>query len=205
MLGELEELTIALYTIWNDPNDIRNSEHNMRRDFYYNNPNSPYYGKPVEPRTNAEDTLRTMYPYPRKVEGAPWNDSPTSGKIKDDVYVYRLAETYLLRAEAYMNNNQLGKAAADINTVRERSNASPITASEVSIDFILDERARELFLEEPRRRTLIRLDKLVERVQKYGLMENWRTTIKDYHRLWPIPQEVIDANYGAKIEQNLGY
>lgn len=204
-VGRVRGTNYSLYKIWDDPNDMRNSEYNMRRNFYYNNPNSPYYGQLIEKRTNAEDTLRSMYPYPRKIEGDPWNDSPTSGGIKDDVYVYRLAETYLLRAEAYMKNKQFQKAADDINTLRARANASPISASEVTIDFILDERARELFLEEPRRRTLIRLNMLVERVQKHGLMESWRSTIKDYHGLWPIPQEVIDANYGARIEQNPGY
>lgn len=104
-----------------------------------------------------------------------------------------------------MKKGDLANAAKDINTVRARANASPISANDVTLDFILDERARELFLEEPRRRTLIRLGLLVERVRKYGLMEDWRNTIQDYHGLWPIPQDVIDANYGSVIEQNPGY
>ena len=205
-VGRVRGTNYSLYTIWNDPNDIRNSEYNIRRDFYYNNPGSALYGQKISfANATAEDTFRNMYPYPRKVEGTPWNSSPTSGKITDDVYVYRLAETYLLRAEAYMKKGDLANAAKDINTVRARANASPISANDVTLDFILDERARELFLEEPRRRTLIRLGLLVERVRKYGLMEDWRNTIQDYHGLWPIPQDVIDANYGSVIEQNPGY
>lgn len=205
-VGRVRGTNYSLYKIWDDSNDIRNSEYNMRRNFYYNNPNSPFFGELISfASATAEDTLRNMYPYPRKIEGVPWNNSPTSGKITDDVYVYRLAETYLLRAEAYMKNGDLDNAANDINTVRIRSNASPISADKVTMDYILDERARELFLEEPRRRTLIRLGLLVERVRKYGLMENWRNTIQDYHGLWPIPQVVIDSNYGNEIEQNPGY
>lgn len=65
-----------------------------------------------------------------------------------DWYLFRLAETYLLRAEAYYWLNQTDKAAADINSVRVRAKADPIVASQVSIDYILDERARELFAEE---------------------------------------------------------
>lgn len=204
-VGRVRGTNYSLYDIWNDENDIRNSEYNMRRNFYYNNPKSPYFGELIGPRTNAEDTLRSMYVYPRKIEGVPWNSSPTSGRISDDVYVFRLAETYLLRAEAYMKNKEFEKAADDINTLRERAHAAPITSSDVSLDFILDERARELFLEEPRRRTLIRLGVLVERVKKYGLMPSWRNTIQDYQGLWPIPQNVIDANLGSDLKQNPGY
>lgn len=204
-VGRVRGTNYSLYQIWDDANDIRNSPYNMRRIFYYNNPKSPYYGQPVEPRTSAEDTLRSMYPYPRKIEGEPWNNSPTSGKITDDIYVFRLAETYLLRAEAYMKNKDLQKAADDINAVRVRANAAPITPDEVTLDYILDERARELFLEEPRRRTLVRLGILVERVREFGLMESWRSTIQDHHGFWPIPQDVIDANLGADLEQNPGY
>lgn len=204
-VGRVRGTVYSLYTIWDDPNDIRNSEYNMRRKFYFNNPKSAYYGQEIPPRTAAEDTLRRMYAYPRKIEGAPWNDNNTSGQISDDVYVYRLGETYLLRAEAYLRANQLQKAADDINKVRARANAAPVEANDVTLDYILDERARELLFEEPRRRTLIRMGVLVERVRKYGLMEDWRSTIQDYQGLWPIPQTAIDANLAVDLGQNPGY
>lgn len=204
-VGRVRGTEYALYDIWNDAGDIRNSEFNMRRQFYFNNPNSQYFGQPVPPRTTAEDTLRSMYAYPRKIEGNPWNLNNTSGRTSKDVYVYRLAETYLLRAEAFFRQGDLQKAADDINAVRVRSNASPITAAEVSIDYILDERARELLFEEPRRRTLIRMGKLVERVRRYGLLETSRNTIQDHNGLWPISQTAIDANFGQDLEQNPGY
>ncbi|MDR3142452.1 MAG: RagB/SusD family nutrient uptake outer membrane protein [Tannerellaceae bacterium] len=204
-VGRVRGTVYSLYTVWDDPDDIRNSEFNMRRTFYYNNPNSAYYGQEIPPLTNAEDTLRLLYAYPRKIEGLPWNSNNTSGQISDDVYVYRLAETYLLRAEAYFKNNQLQEAADDINAVRNRAHAAPVHPSQVNLDFILDERSRELLFEEPRRRTLIRMGVLVERVKKYGLMEDWRNTVQDYQGLWPIPQSAIDANLGIDLGQNPGY
>lgn len=204
-VGRVRGTVYSLYDIWNDESDIRNSPYNFRRVFYYNNPNSEFFGQVIEPRTSAEDTLRSMYPYPRKAEGTPWNGNKTSGRITDDVYVYRLAETYLLRAEAYLRDGNLPKAAEDINVVRARAQADPIEPGDVTLDFILDERARELLFEEPRRRTLIRMGKLVERVREHGLLESSRSTIQDYHEFWPIPQAAIDANYGAELEQNPGY
>jgi hypothetical protein len=80
-----------------------------------------------------------------------------------------------------------------------------ITTAEVTIDYILDERARELITEEPRRRTLMRMGKLVERVRKYNMRESTRTSIQEKHELFPIPQTAIDANFSVKLEQNPGY
>lgn len=205
-VGRARGTLYSLYEIWNDPNDIRNSKFNFRRDFYYNNPQSVNYGQLIDRSAlSKEDTLRRLYPYPRKVEGDPWEGSNTSGRIQDDVYVYRLAETYLLRAEAYFRNNEPGLAAADINAIRGRANATLIGPGDVSIDYILDERARELMFETSRRRTLIRMGLLVERVRSHALIESSRNTIQDYHNLWPIPQEAIDANFGAELTQNPGY
>lgn len=205
-VGRIRGTQYSLYDIWkNSPTDIRNSEYNFRRDFFYNNPESEYFGQPVLPIIVAEDSLRNLYPYPRKIEGQPWEGQFTSGRTENDVYVYRLAETYLLRAEAYFKNNDFEKAAEDLNIIRSRSNIDAINSNQVSIDFILDERARELMYEGRRRKTLMRLGLLVERVRKYGLVESWRSTIQDYHNLWPIPQEAIDANFGAELEQNPGY
>jgi hypothetical protein len=74
-----------------------------------------------------------------------------------DWYIFRIAETYLLRAEAYFWKGDLVNAALDINIVRSRAGASPLDASEINIGTILDERARELFYEEPRKTELTRI------------------------------------------------
>jgi hypothetical protein len=113
------------------------------------------------------------------------------------------------------------RAAADINVVRRRALAAPVDPDAVSIDYILDERARELFMEEPRRRTLVRLGKLVERTRTFNSyvtgfpcpatgpcnpgQPGLGTTIQAHHALFPIPQSFISANTGAVIEQNPGY
>ncbi|GAB3742486.1 RagB/SusD family nutrient uptake outer membrane protein [Spirosoma lituiforme] len=199
--------TFFFYDLWKDnfDNDIRNSVYNIRRKFYYNNPASTYFGKLVEKRTANEDTMRNVYPYLRKLEGKPFNGANTSGRTGKDFIVYRLAETYLLRAEAYVRKNNLTSAAADINAVRNRAKAKPVAAGDVTIDYILDERARELITEEPRRRTLSRMGKLVERTRKYQTRSDVRSTIQDFHELYPIPQSAIDANFSAKLTQNPGY
>lgn len=199
--------TFYLYDLWKDnsQNDIRNSKYSIRRSFYYNNSGSTYFNKLVEKRITQEDTMRNVYPYLRKLEGKPFNGDNTSGGTGKDFIVYRLAETYLLRAEAYIKKCDLANAAADINTVRARSNGKPITADQATIDYILDERGRELITEERRRLTLSRLGKLVERVRKYQTRLDVISSIKDFHELYPIPQSAIDANFSAKLIQNPGY
>ncbi len=220
MQGIVRPLNLPNYEVWSDDlSDMRYSEYNFKKDFYMNNPTSQYFGEKVELTKKADgkmyltlsdgtvtsktvDTVRVLYPYFRKIEGEqPWG--AMAGRTSNDRYVMRLSETYLLRAEAYLHKGDLDKAAADINVIRNRAKAKPATASQITIDYILDERIRELVVEEPRRKTLIRLGKLYERAMKY----NYRVqgNIKPYHELLPIPQKAIDANVGAKIEQNPGY
>lgn len=192
------------HEIWKDAQgDIRNSRHNIRRDFYYNEPSSKFFGQKVNPKTAKDlDTMYWYYPFVRKIEGEALAGA-TYGRTFKEFYLMRLAETYLLRAEAYLALGDKQKAADDINTVRNRAKATPITANDVSIDFILDERARELMTEELRRLTLNRLGKLVERVRKYNQRSS--ASIQDYHALFPIPQKFIDANIALKVDQNPGY
>ncbi|MDR1103037.1 MAG: RagB/SusD family nutrient uptake outer membrane protein, partial [Tannerella sp.] len=126
----------------------------------------------------------------------------------------RLAETYLLRAEAYLNKGDKANAAKDINAVRDRSQAPRVDAADVDIDYILDERLRELTFEEFRMLTLCRMGKLVERTKKYnysfnGLdgnpVESSGMSMEEYHNLWPIPYNEIERNTEAVLEQNPGY
>jgi hypothetical protein len=115
----------------------------------------------------------------------------------------RLAETYLLRAEAYLGKGQTQKAADDINVVRARANAAPATAAEMNIDYILDERLRELYIEEFRAVTLTRLGLLYNRTQRYNPKSG--LTIEPYHNVWPIPGPEITQNTGAELKQNPQY
>lgn len=115
----------------------------------------------------------------------------------------RLAETYLIRAEAEFRLGRMADAAETLNIIRRRSNASEISAGDVTIDFILDERSRELIGEEQRRYTLVRTGTFVERYRAYNGMNP--ETVQDHHALFPIPQTVIDANVDLDMPNNPGY
>jgi starch-binding outer membrane protein, SusD/RagB family len=126
-----------------------------------------------------------------------------AGPTCRDMYMIRLAETYLLRAEANLLKGNAQAAADDLNAVRNRAKATPVTPAQVTIDYILDERARELVFEEDRRVTLSRTGKLVERVRKHNPLN--KANIQDFHALFPIPASEIEANKDAVLTQNPGY
>jgi hypothetical protein len=201
-VGWVRPTSYFIYDIWSDPNDIRNSRNNIRRDFYFNNPASAYVGQRVNPDNPKADTMYDYYPTLRKIEGESLMGA-SYGRTFKDWYMIRLAETYLLRAEANIRKGALQLAADDINVVRARSKAAPIQAGMATLDFILDERARELFIEEPRRITLARMGKVYERVSRYNPRSG--SSVRPEHELFPIPQKAIDANTGAAINQNQGY
>jgi starch-binding outer membrane protein, SusD/RagB family len=140
------------------------------------------------------------------------NDQPGSR----DLLFFRLAETYLIAAEALMMSGNTAEAATLVNTVRRRAaktganatetetnrKAMEINAAQLNIDFLLDERARELLGEGTRWIDLARTGKLVERVKKYNPVA--AANIKDFHVLRPIPQQQIDRTEG-EFKQNPGY
>lgn len=202
-------------------NDIRNAKHTVFREFRFDNPQSAYHGKLIDfslydyqgehaGRDPIRDTCQYIYPFFMKffqpchvLENHATSGNGASYK---DVYAMRLAETYLFRAEAYIQTGQLDKALEDINAIRKRAHATPATIDEIDIDYLLDERARELYQEEVRFFALRRTGKLVERVRKYNNNPlNPGLNIQDYHVLLPIPQEQIDLNIGADFPQNHGY
>lgn len=152
-------------------------------------------------RGNNEKEKNNYWPSTRKWDYANPGDLAGANSYNDQVYL-RLAETYLVLAEAQMNEGDLGGAAKTINVLRARANASLITGSDVDIDFILDERSRELYSEEHRKYTLVRLGKWDERFQLYNKVGASKGSA--YHTLMPIPQTAIDAN-GIPMEQNPGY
>ena len=189
----------ASTAVWKgDEKDMRNSEYNIKRNFYYNNPASSYYKQLItrENLFNEADTIMAFYPYIMKVTDYPHESDYAQAQSFRDVAVMRLAETYLLRAEAYLGMGRKDLAAADINELRKRAHAETMcTEAEVSIDYILDERTRELLTEEFRMLTLCRLGKLYERVVKYNDFKAGKT-ISEHNNLWAIPQNEIDANTG---------
>jgi hypothetical protein len=200
---------------WN--RDIRNSEFNIQREHYWLNPASVFYGQLMLPEhmgVLAEYERAVAPSYKKCVEAVHYGTriDPTSGQKNDggciikDWYIMRMSETYLLRAEAKFRSGDLQGAADDINVVRGRAKATPVIAADVNIDLILDERARELFAEEFRLATLMRMGKLVEYLHKYNtavLRNNYQ--IPSYKNLFPIPHNAIEANKYADLGQNEGY
>lgn len=154
--------------------------------------------------TTRQDTMERFYPRIMKC-GSDWHYAaePANGFVME-WYAIRLAETYLIRAEAYLKNDNKGEAAADINVVRARANAKPVEAADVNIDYLLDERARELYAEEFRTLTLCRMGLLYDRVKRFGY-EASAKTVRERNNLGPIPQSVIDANSQAEFPNNPGF
>ena len=187
-----------------DATDMRNSEYNIKRHWYYNNPESPKYGQAVPDSVMSQQNWDLGYILPAVTKffyGKTADDEAYGGNNKDRMK-FRLAETYLLLAEAEIGLGNTQAAADAINVVRRRANASDITASQATIDFLLDERIRELVGEELRRFTLVRTGKLLERTLKYN---SYSSNMDEHHTLWPIPQSIIDSNTGAEFPQNPGY
>lgn len=196
------------YTIWkNAGNDIRNNETNIKRKYYFAANVGTFKKGDLIPKsflTTRDDTMIYVYPNWAKF-GTDKHIAakPDNGYVRD-FYVIRLPETYFLRAEAYVAKGQPQLAADDLNVVRRRANATIVAAADVNIDYILDERARELYGEEFRMMTLTRLGKLYERTKKYGY-EKAQESVQTINNLMPIPQDAIDRNVGVTMPNNPGY
>ena len=185
-IGRYRGTPYSTQYIWTDNTDYRHAKGMWMdmTDLVYNNPalktstnanDRALYGKNLLPydATNvgtrftngALDTIRHWFGWPHykvfinstNALAVDPNWSPPRG-TNTDWYVFRVAETYLLRAEAYYWKGDLNLAMQDINKVRARANATLLTdPAKVTIGTILDERARELFWEEPRKTELTRI------------------------------------------------
>jgi hypothetical protein len=127
-----------------------------------------------------------------------------------DANILRLGDVYLIAAEAQFRLNKMDSAAYYLNQVRSRAAlpgrtaAMQVTASQVTLDFILDERARELAGEQVRWLDLKRTGRLIDRVKANN--PDAGANIRDFHTLRPIPQSDLDAvTNKADFRQNPGY
>lgn len=139
-------------------------------DLKYNGPDTRYRGQNIRyswtdasgnEQVLCSDTIRSWFDWPhyKLWSESPEDDTPTANQYNgsgyQDFYCYRLAETYLLRAEA---KYYLGDPSAvdDVNAVRRRAKCEQLYTT-VDIDDIVDERARELWMEEWRFTELSRI------------------------------------------------
>lgn len=203
---------------WNT--DLRNSDAVFRRTILGNVPGTDYYGKRLpwsllyrEDASGKKNDVATTQLYPVSCKVGPdkyvgIEDGENRSHLFRDDYLIRLPETILLRAEVKFRLGNKQSAADDINLLRDRAKCEyRVTAADIDLDLILDERARELVYEESRWNTLLRMGGTVaiDRIKKYSYWDYPRTTLNKTFNLWPIPQTVIDTNKDVKLEQNPGW
>ena len=133
--------------------------------------------------------------------------TPTSFS-STDFPLFRLSDAYLMYAECVLRGATGGSASQAltyVNEVRTRSNALAISQSDLTLDYIIDERGRELNFEGHRRTDLIRFGKFTGGSYlwpwKGGVLNG--TAIPDTYNVFPIPLSALDAN--PNLTQNPGY
>ncbi|WP_338359580.1 RagB/SusD family nutrient uptake outer membrane protein, partial [Yeosuana marina] len=196
--------------------DLRYTTYFYPEVYVANNPDSPDFGKPI-PVTDYEDNFRRYHFSLYKFHDNLTKAAATNDSWKDHLQ-YRLAEVYLLGAEAYfhMNGGTDATALKYINTIRRRAFTGVPNSTDTSHDFTsitldtyLEESARELCFEGNRWYLLKRLGLLVER---QGLHYRYGSNtgniapepMAPYMVRFPIPQSFIDQSGGA-YPQNEGY
>ncbi|SDJ93967.1 Starch-binding associating with outer membrane [Pedobacter sp. ok626] len=174
-LGMIRPTHFAQFGLWsvNRINDATDLRHNSAVGNWatmemlkYNDPTDTYYGQNLRLYNGntllCTDTIRSWFNWPHYkiyIEDPVFQATPTSNRNDGgaaDWYCYRLAETYLLRAEAQFYKGNVGAATEDVNVIRRRAQCSQLYTS-VNIGDIVNERARELYMEEWRHMELSRI------------------------------------------------
>ncbi|MBE8726149.1 RagB/SusD family nutrient uptake outer membrane protein [Flavobacterium hungaricum] len=150
------------------------------------------------------------YTIPVKKFDDPDPTTPTStGPVSTrDIIVSRLGETYLIAAEAYLKAGVPATGLDRLNEVRRRAGVANATAGEFTIDYVLDERGRELLGEYKRWFDLKRTGTLVARASAHNYKikaANFTGIDGKLKILRPIPQSVLDLNQNKDFPQNPGY
>ncbi|KAF2340239.1 RagB/SusD family nutrient uptake outer membrane protein [Flavobacterium tistrianum] len=138
----------------------------------------------------------------------PTTPSSTGPVSTRDIIVSRLGETYLIAAEAYLKAGNPGTGLARLNEVRRRAGVANATLAQFNIDYILDERGRELLGEYKRWFDLKRTGTLVARASAYNYKikeANFVGVDGKLKILRPIPQSALDLNQNKDFPQNPGY
>lgn len=170
-----------------------------------------FTGEPVNDRQNNPLIFSKDVPLTGASEGhgirpMKWAADPNdpSGGFQNDYAFFRLAEIFMIKAEALFRLGREGETLEWVNRVRERAfdPPQPVSMTDVSAEggmeqFLLNERMREFHSEAKRRQDLIRFGRFTE-----GTWEH-KDVSPSSHALFPIPQGQVDAN--PNLDQNPGY
>ncbi len=162
----------------------------------------------VDPSLFTDNGIPVVKYYNRNSDGT----LPPSNIAYTDFPLFRLGEIYLNYAEAVLRGGTGGDAATAlelVNNLRKRAysddNAATLTAGELTLDYILDERGREFFYEGQRRSDLIRFGKFTGSSYIWpwkGSVPEGRS-VADHFKVYPIPADDLGAN--INLVQNTGY
>ncbi|MFI1742936.1 RagB/SusD family nutrient uptake outer membrane protein [Thalassobellus sediminis] len=163
----------------------------------------------INPGTYFTSDGITPVHYPQFIKfedpSVPFTQPDQSSQGERDMVMMRSGESYLIAAEAYLQASNATDAAARLTTLRSRAGlTTPVVAGDVDLDFILDERARELAGEVNRWMDLKRTGKLIERTLIHNPHAAFNNALEAKHLLRPIPQKEIDIT-GGSITQNPNY
>lgn len=145
---------------------------------------------------------RTNFPIFKKFGDVDFDESEGGSR---DTFIFRVAGTHLLAAEAHLGAGNTGQALYHINRVRERATGVSNSYTSVTIDDILDERALELAGESNRWAVLKRTGKLGERIELFNPhVIDHGAFDANVHLLRPIPSGELELSDGS-LQQNPGY
>lgn len=208
--GEINGHTVspgdtAMYIVpYSVPDDIQETA-----PYWYIDFNDNWVGDMSYESLEIGGGLRRWWPSLRKYYD-PLRTDPLSQHGTRDAPVIRLAEMYLIAAEAAFQQGNSELAANFINVIRRRAAIEgkevemEVSAADINLDFILDERARELAGEMHRWYDLKRTGKLLEQVKLYN--PDAAVNINPMHLVRPIPQTQIDrVTNPGDFPQNPGY
>ena len=188
-------------------------------NFYYNDPAGDKYGQMILPEDAGANYCQRLHPMSVKHADYWTNeDLPTRQSSFKDLIVYRLAETYLMCAEAYFHRDggTSSKAIEYFNKTYRRA-GNPAFSGELTLDDLLDEYARELHFEGVRWPLLKRLGLLGERCRLHAgesraenpyLDQDYTHArvnfVEGKHERWPIPSNQL-LLMGTEYGQNEGW
>lgn len=226
-VAKIRPTNYAQYGMWlGDTTDLRHDSKSgnwMQMEMLkYNHPNlyknnDPYAGKHLrlydeQGKLLCTDTIRSWFSWPHYkiwIEDRSQEMNTNYDGGEGDWYMYRLAETYLLRAEAYLWKGDKVKAAKDVNIIRKRAHCTKMfTANDINMGVVMDERARELYMEEWRRVELGRVsyifaitgqtDEFGQTYTEETISDNsyWWQRVKKYNNFY---------NSGIKTRSNVEY